>query len=70
MEKPINLIIEEFKMELVNVVNKYKIAPFIAEPILKDIHNEMCILKDKELKKASAEYSEYLKKNEENTTKN
>lgn len=65
MNKPANLIVEETKEELVKVINESGLPPFLVEPILKDIYNQVTVLKQKELEESKKSYEESLKKEKE-----
>lgn len=49
MEKPLNLIIEEGRENIVKAVNSSGLPAYLLEPIIKDIYNEIANLKIKEL---------------------
>lgn len=65
MTKPANLIIEETKENLVKVINESGLPPFLVEPIIKDLYNQVSILKQQELEKSKREWEESLKKEKE-----
>ena len=58
--KPLNLQLEEAKQEIVQAINNTGLFPFLLEPIIKDIYNEIVILKQNELEKSKAEYEKSL----------
>ena len=60
MNKPANLIIEETKENLVKVINESGLPPFLLEPVLKDLYNQISILKQQELEKSKQEYENSL----------
>ena len=68
MEKPIQLIIEDSKNNIVNFINKEcsdnKIDYVFLEMILKDIYQEILLNKEKELQEIRQEYENSLKNNE------
>ena len=64
MTKPANLIIEETKENLVKVINESGLPPFLLEPVLKDLYNQISILKQQELEKSRQEYEDSLKQEE------
>ena len=64
MTKPANLIIEETKENLVKVINESGLPPFLLEPVLKDLYNQISILKQQELEKSRQEYENSLKQEE------
>lgn len=64
MTKPANLIIEETKENLVKVINESGLPPFLLEPVLKDLYNQVSILKQQELEKNRQEYENSLKQEE------
>lgn len=65
MTKPANLIIEETKENLVKVINESGLPPFLVEPILKDLYNQISILKQQELEKSKQEYENSLNQEKE-----
>ena len=52
MEKPLNLIIEEGKESIIKAVNSSGLPAYLLEPIIKDIYNEIVVLKNKELEES------------------
>jgi glutathionyl-hydroquinone reductase len=68
MDKPIQLIIEDSKNNIVNFINKEcsdnKIDYVFLEMILKDIYQEILLNKEKELQEIRQEYENSLKNNE------
>ena len=65
MTKPANLIIEETKENLVKVINESGLPPFLVEPILKDLYNQISILKQQELEQSKKQYEDSLKQEKE-----
>ncbi len=65
MTKPANLIIEETKENLVKVINESGLPPFLLEPVLKDLYNQISILKQQELEKSKQEYENSLNQEKE-----
>lgn len=65
MNKPANLILEETKDNIINTINESGLPAFLLEPILKDLHDQISILKQKELEKSKREWEESLKKEKE-----
>ena len=65
MNKPANLIIEETKENLVKVINESGLPPFLLEPVLKDLYNQISILKQQELEKSKQEYKDSLNQEKE-----
>lgn len=64
MTKPANLIIEETKENLVKVINESGLPPFLLEPVLKDLYNQINILKQQELEQSKKQYEDSLKQEE------
>lgn len=64
MNKPANLIVEETKENIVKIINESGLPPFLLEPILKDLYNQVSILKQQELEKSRQEYEDSLKQEE------
>ena len=65
MNKPANILVEDTKEELIKVINESGLPPFLVEPILKDIYNQVTVLKQKELEESKKSYEESLKKEKE-----
>ena len=65
MTKPANLIIEETKENLVKVINESGLPPFLLEPVLKDLYNQISILKQQELEQSKKQYEDSLKQEKE-----
>ena len=65
MNKPANLIIEETKEKIVKVINESGLPPFLLEPILKNLYDQISILKQQELEKSKQEYENSLNKEKE-----
>jgi len=67
MEKPLNLKIQEFKTQMINIINEAKLPAYILEPIMKDFHLQLQKIEQEELMKSQKEYQNSLKaeKNEE-----
>lgn len=65
MNKPANLIVEETKANIVKIINESGLPPFLIEPIIKDLYNQVNILKKKELAKSKQEYEDSLKQEKE-----
>ena len=61
MNKPADLIVEETKEELTKIINKSGLPPFLLEPLIKDIYNQISFLKQQELEKSKKDYEESLK---------
>lgn len=64
MTKPANLIMEETKENIVKIINESGLPPFLVEPIIKDLYNQVSILKQQELEKNRQEYENSLKQEE------
>lgn len=62
MNKPADLIVEETKEKLTKIINESGLPPFLIEPILKELYNQVSFLKQKELEKSKKDYEENLKK--------
>lgn len=65
MNKPANLIVEETKEGIVKIINESGLPPFLLEPILKDLYNQVNILKQQELEQSKKQYKDSLKKENE-----
>lgn len=65
MNKPADLIVEETRENLSKVINESGLPPFLIEPIIRDIYNQISFLKQKELEKSKKDYEESLKEEKE-----
>ena len=65
MNKPANLIVEETKENIVKLINESGLPPFLLEPILKDLYNQINILKQQELEQSKKQYEDSLKQEKE-----
>lgn len=65
MNKPANLIVEETKESIVKIINGSGLPPFLIEPIIKDLYNQVNILKQQELEKSKQDYENSLKQEKE-----
>lgn len=68
MNKPISMIIEEVKINIVNTVNESGLPPFILESILKDIYFETMNLSKQIAERDKAEYEKSLQESPEQST--
>ena len=60
MNKPITIIVDEFKNKMVNLINNSGIPFFIIESILKDLIQEVHIASQKQLESDKARYNKTL----------
>ncbi len=71
MDKPITIIIDEFKKKLADDMNESNLPPFILETILKDLHQEVFMLSRRQLEEDKIRYNQSLEsKPEENSESN
>ena len=61
MNKPVNLILEETKEKLSKTINESGLPAFLIELLIKDIHNQVVFLAQKELDKTKKDYEASLK---------
>ena len=66
MDKPLNLLIEECKTNIIKSINDTKLPAFLLEPILKDIYMEISNNKKIEYENSKKQYEEKLKESEKN----
>lgn len=66
MEKPISIRAQEFKENLVNLINNSDLIPMIIEPIMKDIYMEIKTLKEEQYQNDKIKYQQFLEKGESN----
>lgn len=67
IQKPISLIIEEGKTNIINTINELNLHPTLLEPILKDIYAEVQMQARMTLERETAEYNRM--RNEANNNK-
>lgn len=64
MNKPANLLVEETKENIVKIINESGLPPFLVEPIIKDLYNQVNNLKQQELEQSKKQYEDSLKQEE------
>lgn len=57
VKKPLNIAIEDFKMDIGRLVGEAKLPAYILEPIIKELYNECTMMAQQELEKARQEYA-------------
>lgn len=57
IKKPLNIAIEDFKMDMSNLIGEAKLPAYILEPIIKELYNECAALARQELERARQEYA-------------
>lgn len=62
--KPISVARAEFVSKLTDLINNSMLPPFIIEPILKDMYNDVRVLAQKQLEADTKKYQEQLAKQE------
>ena len=62
--KPMSVERAEFISALATLIKKTKLPPFVIEPILNDVKNDMHILTQKQLENDMRKYNEMLSANE------
>lgn len=63
INKPLSLIRDDFLKALIDLINGSKLPPFIMEPILKDMYNDVHIAAATQLENERKAYEELIKKN-------
>ena len=61
MEKPISVVLEELKQDIINSINNTNLPICIIEPIIKDLYNEIAALSRQQLLKDKEEYEKSQK---------
>lgn len=69
MEKPVTLIIEDFKSNISKVINESKLPPFVIRPILQDILNQVLMAEQAQTKSDAEEYQKALEAEKEKAEK-
>lgn len=64
-EKGASLIVQDFKNELVEVINKYNMPAIIKQSFVEDINNKLIKAAEYELQKEEQEYKEALEQEDE-----
>ena len=65
MEKPITIVIEDFKNKITNEINNSNLHPFILDAIFKDLYNEIHNLYNKQIIDDKISYKEFVEKQNE-----
>lgn len=58
INKPITIVRAEFISNLVNLINKSTLPPFVMEPILKEVYSEVKTLAQKQYEMDVAKYEQ------------
>lgn len=66
MDKPISVMIQEMKKDVLNTITKHNIHPSIARMVVGDIYREICAVADNQYLQEQEAY-ENAKKAEETT---
>lgn len=61
MDKPISVVLEELKQDIINSINNTNLPICIIEPIIKDLYNEIAVLSKQQLLKDKEKYEESQK---------
>ncbi len=56
-DKPLSLVINEFRANIENIINNSNLPPYIIEPILKDYYNQIAVLSNNVCISEMEEYS-------------
>lgn len=60
IQKPITVARAEFISDMASLINNSGLPPFIIEPVLKDMLNDVRIMSQKQLEQDTARYHEML----------
>lgn len=60
IQKPITVVRAEFISDMASLINNSGLPPFIIEPVLKDMLNDVRIMSQKQLEQDTARYHEML----------
>lgn len=66
IQKPITVARAEFISDMASLINNSGLPPFIIEPVLKDMLNDVRIMSQKQLEQDAARYHEMLAEAERN----
>lgn len=61
INEPLSLMVKNFKSNLEDVINTSSLPPYLVEPILKDIYNQVFILSQQVTTQELNEYNERRK---------
>lgn len=64
MEKPITMRIDELKNTLIGVINSSELPPFLLEPIIKNLYEEVRVVALQQKQAEKEEYEKSLNKTE------
>lgn len=65
MEKPVSLVLNDLKQEIVDSINKTNLPLCIVEPVLKDLYAEIATLAKQQLAKDKEEFESSQKEEKE-----
>ena len=58
--KPTTVVVEEFRNDLATIINTSNLPPFVVEPILQEILNEVKVVKQRQYEIDKARYEQAL----------
>jgi hypothetical protein len=68
MDKPLSIARHDFQMHLVELVNKSKLSPYILEPIVKQLLDEILAAEERQLSADIEAYNKEAKEDDVNET--
>ncbi len=69
-EKGINLKIEDFKNEIVNLINGYDLPAVVVKQVVGELYNEVCIITNNTIQKELEEYEKEVEQEKKKEQKN
>ncbi len=69
-EKGINLKIEDFKNEIVNLINGYDLPAVVVKQMVGELYNEVCVITNNTIQKELEEYEKEVEQEKKKEQKN
>lgn len=64
-EKGFNLMVNDFKSEIVNVINTYNLPAIVVKQVIGELYNEVCVITNNTIQKELEEYQKEVEKEKE-----
>lgn len=64
MDKPLSIQVEEFKANIIKLINDSKLPALVAKPIIKDLYEQLTVQEQMQYKKDVEQYHKAMKEKE------
>lgn len=64
MDKPLSIQVEEFKTDIIKLINDSKLPALVVKPIIKDLYEQLTVQEQMQYKKDVEQYHNAMKEKE------